>query len=63
MTDRINKNKISLDVKKAELVVFKQEKKRECLIRMKLSRKRLLEEKARKTSVKYLGAQTDENLN
>ena len=30
---------------------------------MKLSRKRLLEEKARKTSIKYLGAQTDENLN
>ena len=30
---------------------------------MKLGRKRLLEEKPRKTSVKYLGAQTDENLN
>ena len=53
-------NKISLNVKKTELVIFKNKnKKLECPIKIKLSRKRLYPSK----SVKYLGVKIDENLN
>ena len=42
LTDWLNANKISLNVKKTELVIFKHKKKKlECPIRIKLTRKRL----------------------
>ena len=42
LTDWLNANKTSLNVKKTELVIFKYKKKKlECPIRIKLSRKRL----------------------
>ena len=42
LTDWLNANKISLNVKKAGLVIFQHTKKKlECPIRIKLSRKRL----------------------
>ena len=50
LTNWLNANKISLNVKKTELV---------CLIKIKLSRKRLYPSK----SVKYLDVKIDENLN
>ena len=60
LTNWLNANKISLNVKKSELVIFKHKnKKLECPIKIKLSRKRLYPSK----SVKYLGAKTNENLN
>ena len=59
LTDRLNANKISLNVEKAELVIFKHKKKKlECPIRIKLSRKRLYPS----NSVKYLSAKIDENI-
>ena len=60
ITDWLNANKISLEVKKkTELVIFKHKKKKlECLIRIKLSRKRLYP----LNSIKYLGVKIDENL-
>ena len=60
LTDRLNANKISLNVEKTELVIFKHKKKKlECPIRIKLSRKRLYPS----YSIKYLGVKIDENLN
>ena len=60
LTNWLNANKISLNVKKTKLVSFKhKDKKLECLIKIKLSRKRLYPSK----SVKYLGVKIDENVN
>ena len=60
LTDWLNANKISLNVKKTELVIFKHKKKKlECPIKIKLSRKRLYPS----NSIRYLGVKTDENLN
>ena len=60
LTYWLNANRISLNVKKTELVVFKhQRKKLDSPIKIKLSRKRLYPSK----SVKYLGIKIDENLN
>ena len=60
LTNWLNANKISLNVKKIELVTFKHKsKKLECPIEIKLSRKRLYPSK----SVKYHGVKIDENLN
>ena len=60
LTDWLNANKISLNVKKTELVIFKHKKKKlECPVRIKLSRKRLYPS----NSIKYLGVKIDENLN
>ena len=60
LTNWLNANKNSLNIKKTELVIFKHKnKKLECPIKIKLSRKRLYPSK----SVKYLGLKTDENLN
>ena len=59
LTNWLNANKISLNIKKTELVIFKHmNKKLECPIKIKLSRKRLYPSK----SVKYLGLKIDENL-
>ena len=53
-------NRISLNVKKTELVIFKhQRKKLDSSIKIKLNLKRLYPSK----SVKYLGIKIDENLN
>ena len=60
LTYWLNGNRISLDVKKTELVIFKQERKKlDCPIKIKFSRKRLYPSK----SVKYLGIKIDKNLN
>ena len=60
LTDWLNANKISLNVKKTELVIFMHKKKKlECTVRIKLSRKRLYPS----NSVKYLGVKIVENLN
>ena len=60
LTNLLNANKISLDIKKTELVIFKHKnKKLECSIKLKLSRERLYFSK----SVKYLALKIDENLN
>ena len=56
---RLNANKISLNVKKTELVVFKSKRKQfDDEIKLKLSRKRLFPT----DSVKYLGVKIDGNL-
>ena len=56
----LNANKISLNIKKTELVIFKHmNKKLESPIKIKLSRKSLYCTK----SAKYLGLKIDENLN
>ena len=53
-------NKISLDVKEAELVIFKyQREKLDSLIKLKHNRKRLYLSE----SFKYFDIKTDENLN
>ena len=58
-TNWLNANKISLNVKNTELVIFKNKnKKLECPIKIKLSRKRLYPSK----SAKYLAVKIDENL-
>ena len=55
----LNANKISLNVKKTELVIFKSKRKQfDSEIKLKLSRKRL----SPTDSVKYLGVKIDENL-
>ena len=55
----LNANKISLNIKKTELVIFKSKRKQfDCEIKLKLSRKRLFPS----DSVKYLGVKIDENL-
>ena len=60
LSNRLNANKLLLDIKKTELVIFKHKnKKLECPIKIKVSRKRLYPSK----SVKYLGLEIDENLN
>ena len=60
LTYWLNANKISLNVKKTELVIFKHQRKElDSPIKVKLSRKRLYISK----SVKYLGIKIDENLN
>ena len=60
LSDWLNANKISLNVKKAEPVIFKEKKKKlECPIRIKLSKKRLYPS----NPVRYLGVKIDENLN
>ena len=58
LTDWLNANKISLNVKKTELVIFKHKKKKlECPIRIKLCRKRLYPS----NSIRYLGVKIDES--
>ena len=60
LTYWLNANRISLNVKKTELVIFKhQRKKLDSPIKIKLSRKTLYPS----MSVKYLGIKIDENLN
>ena len=60
LSNWINANKISLNGKKTKIVIFKQKnKKPECPIKMKLSRKRLCPS----ISDKYFGVKTYENLN
>ena len=60
LTNWRNANKISINVKKTELVIFKHKKKKlEFPIKTKLSRKRLYPSK----SVKYLGVKIGKNLN
>ena len=60
LINRLNANKISLNIKKTELVIFRHKnKKLECPIKIKLTRKRLYPSKL----VKYLGLKIDENLN
>ena len=60
LTYWLNANRISLNVKKTELVIFKhQRKKLDSPIKIKLNRKRLYPSK----SIKYLGIKIDENLN
>ena len=55
----LSANKISLNVKKTELVIFKHKnKKLECPIKIKLSRKRLYPSK----SVKYCVVKIDEKI-
>ena len=55
----LNANKISLNVKKTELVIFKSKRKQfDGEIKLKLSCKRLFPT----DSVKYLGVKIDENL-
>ena len=60
LTKWLNANKISLNIKKTELVIFKpKNKKLECPTKIKHSRKRLHPSK----SVKHLGLKIDESLN
>ena len=60
LTNWLNTKKISLNVKKTELVFFKHiNKKLECPIKIKFGRKRLYPSK----SVKYLGVKIQEKLN
>ena len=60
LTDWLNANKISLNVKKTELVIFKHKKKKlECPIKITLSRKRLYPS----NPIRYQGVKIDENLN
>ena len=60
LTDWLNANKISLNVKKTELVIFEHKKKKLVYpIRIKLSRKIIY----LSNSVRYLDVKIDENLN
>ena len=60
LTVWLNANKISLNVQKTEMVIFKhQRKKIDSEVKIKLSRKRLYPT----DSVKYLGVRIDEDLN
>ena len=60
LTDWLNANKISPNVKKTELAIFKHKKKKlECPIGIKFSRKRPYPS----NSMKNVGVKTDENLN
>ena len=60
LTDWLNANKISLNVQKTELVIFKhQRKKLDGEVKIKLNRKRLYPT----DFVKYLGIRIDKNLN
>ena len=56
----LSANKISINDRKTELVIYKhRNKKLECLIKIKLSKKRLFPSK----SGKYLGVKINGNLN
>ena len=60
LTVWLNANKMSINVDKTELVIFKnQRKKLETEIKIKLNRKRLYPCQ----SVRYLGIKIDQNLN
>ena len=60
LTDWLNANKISVNVQKTELVIFKhQRKKLDSEVKIKLNRKRLYHT----DSVKYRDIWTDKNLN
>ena len=60
LNDWLNANKISLNVRKTELAIFKHKKKKlECPIGIKFSRKRPYPS----NSMKNVGVKTDENLN
>ena len=60
LTDWLNANKISLNVQKTELIIFKHQRKTiASKVKIKLSRKRLYPI----DSVKYLGIRINENLN
>ena len=60
LTDWLNANKISLNVQKTELVIFKhQRKKLDSEVNVKLNRRQLF----LTDSVKYLGIKVDKNLN
>ena len=60
LANRLNANKISLNVKKTEMVIFKsKQKKLEGDLKIKLCGKRLYPFQ----SVKYLGVKIDTNLN
>ena len=60
LTDWLNANKISPNVKKTELAIFKHKKKKlECPIGIKFSRKRPYHS----NSMKNVGVKIDENLN
>ena len=60
LTNWLNAYKISLNIKITKLAIFiHKNRKLECPIKIKLSRKRLYPSK----SVKYLGFKIDENLN
>ena len=60
LTNRLNANKISLNVDKTEMILFKPTKKPlNCQLRLKLNGKRLYQT----SSVKYLGIKIDQYLN
>ena len=60
LTDWLNTNKISLNMQKTELVIFKHlQKMIDSEVKIKLSRKQLYST----DSVKYYSIRTDENLN
>ena len=60
LTDWLNANKISLNVQKTELVIFKHERKKiDSEVKIKLIRKRLYPTE----SGKYLGIRIAKNLN
>ena len=60
LVDRINANKISLNVKKTEMVIFKsKQRKFEGDLKVRLCGRRLYPTE----SVKYLGVKMDANLN
>ena len=60
LTVWLNANKISLNVDKTELIIFKnRRKKRDTEIKCKLNRKRLHPSQP----VRYLGIKIDQNLN
>ena len=60
LSNWLNANKISLNVKKTETIIFKSRRKKyEGVIKLKLNRQRLHSS----NNVKYLGIRIDENLN
>ena len=60
MSNWLNANTISLNVKKTETIIFKSRRKKyEGVIKLKLNRQRLHSS----NNVKYLGVKIDENLN
>ena len=60
LSNWLNANKISLNVKKTETIIFKSRRKKyEGVIKLKLNRQRLHSS----NNVKYLGIKIDENLN
>ena len=60
LSNWLNANKISYNVKKTETIIFKSRRKKyEGVIKLKLNRQRLHSS----NNVKYLGIKIDENLN